>query len=315
MARIRSVHPGLFTDADWVECPIPARLLVIGLWTYADDQGVFVWRPKEIKMAVFPGDSIEIEPLLIDLARNNLIRRYEIDGRSYGAIRNFRRWQRPQKPNALHPVSESIAVYVGLSRNSTLPVHDPSENDQRKSIQREEVGGRSKREEEVPVSNETLTQSASAAFLEFQNLYPKPDKLAACLKPWSEAIKTTPPGLIIAGLRAWLPEWQRRYGDEVRFIPNACDFLETCQWAKTPGDHKPTSASSGKRWPGPETIREAVVKARNEVYAITYLDPSEWDEAQSKIITKTSIAAERLRELIELAGYQIERRSAQKEAA
>ena len=60
MARIRSVHPSLFTDEAWVSCSPLARLLYIGLWTDADDQGLFEWKPLQIKMRLLPGDSADV---------------------------------------------------------------------------------------------------------------------------------------------------------------------------------------------------------------------------------------------------------------
>jgi hypothetical protein len=45
MSRIRSVHPGLWTDEAFVELSFPARMLLMGIWTECDDGGAFVWRP------------------------------------------------------------------------------------------------------------------------------------------------------------------------------------------------------------------------------------------------------------------------------
>ena len=41
MARIRSVHPGLFTDEAFMGASSDARILMIGLWCQAWDDGVF----------------------------------------------------------------------------------------------------------------------------------------------------------------------------------------------------------------------------------------------------------------------------------
>lgn len=114
MSRIRSVHPGFFKDDRLVPCSAFARLLVIGLGVEADDKGIFEWKPITIKMNVFPGDSLDIEVLLGELLAAEAIRCYEIDGRKYGAIRNFRKHQRPKTPNSIHPITPEIADYVCL---------------------------------------------------------------------------------------------------------------------------------------------------------------------------------------------------------
>lgn len=126
MARIRSVHPSLFTDEAWVSCSPLTRILYIGLWTDADDQGVFEWKPLQIKMRLLPGDTGDVAAMLSELEGVGLVQSYSADGKRFGAIANFRKFQRPQKPNAIHPLPENIAEYVGLSATDPEPVPDQS---------------------------------------------------------------------------------------------------------------------------------------------------------------------------------------------
>lgn len=113
MARIRSVHPGFWTDETTVELSIPARLFVIGLWNECDDQGAFEWKPKALKMRLFPVDHIDIDGLLSELEGNNVIRSYISGGRKFGVVRNFCRFQRPKKPNKMHPMTPELRTYAG----------------------------------------------------------------------------------------------------------------------------------------------------------------------------------------------------------
>ncbi len=46
MARIRSIHPGLFTDEAFMALSLLARVVLPGLWTECDDQGVFPGRRR-----------------------------------------------------------------------------------------------------------------------------------------------------------------------------------------------------------------------------------------------------------------------------
>jgi len=115
MARIRSIHPGLFTDEDFVILSDSAQLFYIALLTEADDQGIFEWKPLTLKMRLRPASMQPVDPLLSELAAAKKIGVYEIDGRKYGAIRNFRRYQRPKSPNAIHPITDEWRKYVGLS--------------------------------------------------------------------------------------------------------------------------------------------------------------------------------------------------------
>lgn len=115
MPRIRSVHPGLWTDVAFVELSMPARLLAIGLWTESDDYGVFKWSPRQIKMRIFPADNVEIETLLSECIAQHIIIRLERDGIAYGVVRNFRKFQRPNRPSKpIIPIDEEIAAITGI---------------------------------------------------------------------------------------------------------------------------------------------------------------------------------------------------------
>src|ERR1700761_2442463 len=121
MARIRSVHPSLFTDEAWVSCSPLARVLYIGLMTDADDQGLFEWKPLQIRMRLLPGDNADVSELLGELAAVNLIASLESGGKKLGAIRYFRKFQRPKKPNSLFVLPPEWASYVGLGEGGAEP--------------------------------------------------------------------------------------------------------------------------------------------------------------------------------------------------
>lgn len=149
MARIRSVHPSLFTDEAWVSCTPLARLLYIGLWTDADDQGLFEWKPLQIKMRLLPGDDADVPALLAELVDANLIAGLESGGKKLGAIRYFRKFQRPKKPNSTFVLPAEWANYVGLGagdaepaegQEAVVPHQFPTEEE--KSPQMEDGGGR-----------------------------------------------------------------------------------------------------------------------------------------------------------------------------
>src|SRR5690606_16464465 len=115
VARIRSIHPGFFTDEDLVSVSMAARLCVIGLGVEADDKGIFEWKPLMLKMRLFPADNIDMNEVLSELEDANIVRKFEIEGRHYGAIRNFRKFQKPKTPNDVHPSTPDIRKYVGLT--------------------------------------------------------------------------------------------------------------------------------------------------------------------------------------------------------
>lgn len=118
MARIRSVHPGFFTDAAYAFLSDAAQVLVIGLWTECDDQGAFVWSPNDLKLRLRPGKDGSVAPLLEELEASNIIMSYEHEGRKYGLVRNFKRYQRPKKPNSVHFIPPEFRTYTGSTHVS-----------------------------------------------------------------------------------------------------------------------------------------------------------------------------------------------------
>lgn len=79
------------------ECSAFARLLFTGLWCLADREGRLEDRPKKIKAQVFPYDDVDGDALLSELAAQDLIIRYEVDGLRYIAIPTFLKHQSPHR--------------------------------------------------------------------------------------------------------------------------------------------------------------------------------------------------------------------------
>ena len=104
MPRIRSIHPGQWTDEAFVECSPLARLLALGIRNEADDQGVFEWKPLTLRMRLFPADDVDVPALLDELISSGQVEPYEVDGKKFGLIRNFTKWQKPLSPQIVHPL-------------------------------------------------------------------------------------------------------------------------------------------------------------------------------------------------------------------
>jgi hypothetical protein len=150
MARIRSIHPGIFTDEAFASLSMSARVLLFGIWTEADDHGVFEWKPVTLKMRVMPVDHVSIPDLLAECERADVIKRFS-SGKSYGLVRNFCRYQRPKKPKYSHPMPTEFFTYAGLNDDGTLKVLHQSRTGGENLPQREEEGG----EREEDSGNET----------------------------------------------------------------------------------------------------------------------------------------------------------------
>lgn len=101
MARIRSIKPSFFRSEDVSALPLRARLTWIGLWTHCDDAGRTKDNVRLIKGDIWPLDEVslkDIEDDLETLAAQGRIVRYEVDGKRYLEITNWRDHQAIQKP-------------------------------------------------------------------------------------------------------------------------------------------------------------------------------------------------------------------------
>ena len=103
MARIRSIKPSFFLDEEIADSLTPVeRLAFIGLWTLADREGRMKDRPRFIKASLFPyDDDVNMASVLDTLTSSGWIVRYQANGQSHLAIRNFLKHQRPRRDE--HP--------------------------------------------------------------------------------------------------------------------------------------------------------------------------------------------------------------------
>lgn len=109
MARIRSIKPDFWTDEKVVELSAFARLLFIGLWNFADDEGRMAYSPKKIKMQIFPADTLDISELFGEIRGENLVEIYSVDNTEYLQITHFSKHQKIDKrtPSKLPPNPDS----------------------------------------------------------------------------------------------------------------------------------------------------------------------------------------------------------------
>ena len=97
MARSRNIKPSFFKNEDVAELDAMGRLLFIGLWTLADRQGLIEYRPKRIKVEIFPYDGdVEINRYLTVMSRLGLIKFVtDAENNTYVHIENFTKHQNP----------------------------------------------------------------------------------------------------------------------------------------------------------------------------------------------------------------------------
>lgn len=93
MAKIRGFKPDLWTDDDFVEVSAFARLLWLGMWNFACDNGHLQDKSKQLKGRVLPMDDVNCAELLREIEAQGLIER--TDG--WITIPNLTHHQKPHK--------------------------------------------------------------------------------------------------------------------------------------------------------------------------------------------------------------------------
>lgn len=253
MSRIRSVHPGFFKDERLVPCSAFARLLFIGLGVESDDKGIFEWKPVTLKMTVFPGDNVDVAALLEELIAADAIMQFEHNDRAYGAIRNFRKYQKPKTPNSVHPMPDYVADYVAFPKSG-----ENTDSDRRafprngeKSPQMEDGGGRV--EDEDTSSPPVLVAEAQGArdlFDDVWDVFPQnPTSIRGEARkrfdalPAKDQVKAHEAAQRYA---RWFAEdcinRKRTVDAGLRYVPHLATWIETGAWRQA--DALPIKAES-----------------------------------------------------------------------
>lgn len=257
MARIRSVHPGQWTDGDFIECSPLARLLCIALRNQADDHGAFRWKPATIKATCLPADNCDIEALLSELVEAKQIVTYDHEGKRYGIVVDFLQWQRPKKPQYLYPVppefSTSTELVKEIQETSSVPVPYQFRTSTEIPPQREEVGDKMKEVERKKEEELSLRSSARDDVSretsdwpkdyreQFWNAYPRKKAKKSAFKALDRIRKSGE----VAFDRLMAAILKIPIGEPV-FIPHPATWLNQGRWddEQLPGETPP-------RGPGP----------------------------------------------------------------
>lgn len=198
------------------------------LWTECDDHGIFEWKPIVLKARIFPADNVDFSAILDEYEKLGCIKRREIDGKPYGLVRNFCRYQRPKNPSYRYTLPEDETEYVGLKVSNTpgLPQGNPSPTE--KAPQMKEEGGR--REEEGGKESNSLRSLRDEMEREFDDFYqqfPRHEGRGHALKAYRGARKTVDSAKLLEGaVRA-----RERYRDsDPKFVPLPATWLHGQRW-------------------------------------------------------------------------------------
>lgn len=120
MARIRTVKPDFFRHEALFDAErsagLPLRLAFAGLWTAADREGRFRWKPRELKLDCLPYDEVDFAVVLNALAEHGFVCKYTVDGQEFGFIPGWHKHQhinqREAQSNLPPPSDASTCTHV-----------------------------------------------------------------------------------------------------------------------------------------------------------------------------------------------------------
>lgn len=132
MPRIRTIKPDFWSDEKVGVLPIQARLLFIGTWSYADDNGVVRGNPSYLKAQIFPYDDNlrigELKKWLDALVEARMLIPLTYRGERYYVVRTFRSHQKidSRYSNELIP-REELRALIGHDEDTASARRDLGE--------------------------------------------------------------------------------------------------------------------------------------------------------------------------------------------
>lgn len=147
MARIRTIKPEFWTDEKVGTLKRDERLLFIGLWNIADDQGVVKANPSYIKGQLFSYDedlrSTSVNTWLTSLINARMLIPFQFNGEGYFIIRTFEDHQLINRPSKSKFPEEIIEKTINeYSMNTHEVIYEYSQQEGKgKEGNREQGGG------------------------------------------------------------------------------------------------------------------------------------------------------------------------------
>ena len=103
MARQRMINPNIWQSEDFSKLSTLAKLVFIGMFSLADDEGKGRAKPVYLKSVIFPYDDgmrlTDIEKALSEIGSNMSVTFYASNGNQYYRMDNWKKWQKVEKPS------------------------------------------------------------------------------------------------------------------------------------------------------------------------------------------------------------------------
>ncbi len=149
MARKRMVDPNIWQSEDFGKLSNLAKIVFIGLFSLADDEGRGRANPMYLKSNLFPYNedmrSADIEKALLEISSNMSVVFYSCDGSSYYSLLSWYTFQKIEKPtNSKLPAfdensKEIHRLFAEVSPKDSRPVVPKRKEDNRKEKEEKRI--------------------------------------------------------------------------------------------------------------------------------------------------------------------------------
>ena len=155
MARIRTFKPEFLRHEELQELENRNQgkypmFVFMGLWSACDKQGVFPWKPRLLKLDIYPFLDYDPEETLGILLESGLIEKFGTDdGRTWGFVPNFEKHQRIVGDEAKHPPRYPAPPSCADKKQPSIsqearPKHSSIGQENGKGVRNKEYGERNK---------------------------------------------------------------------------------------------------------------------------------------------------------------------------
>jgi hypothetical protein len=238
MARIRSIKPEFWTSEAIAQLSRDARLLFIGLWNHADDDGRGLDNTRLIKAAVFPLDddmTIDvIDRLLGELSSRARCIFYEVSGKRYFQIVGWHHQKiDKRRPSGYPPSSDGVPVrcadepkpdFTGGATSGRRSVDEASSPDL--GI----LGSRDLGIMGPPKPKASAVRAAPPGFDEFWAIFPRHVAKSAAVKAFEKATNVVGVDTIIEGAKRYRDDPNR----SDQFTAHPSTWLNGGRWDDEP---------------------------------------------------------------------------------
>lgn len=248
--RIRSIKPQFWRSPDVMELNLFQRLLFIGLWNLADDEGRGVYDPASIAADLFltefslspHGVITDVSNAFVEYSKRSMVAVYEAENRHYFQILQWGKHQRVNRATSsqIPPLTSDNEETKLISEDSLNPHGGLT-----LGIRNKEEGIRNKED----ISSETSSDSSARrpdayppAFEEWWKTYPRRKNCSKkdAAKQWREATKTINADELL-NLTAI---YAKTHGvSDPKYLPHPHKWLKDRRWEST-GDSDQQSAPS-----------------------------------------------------------------------